>query len=752
MTEYALQLLLLAVLFYSFSILFTMLEVEQFLPIQRLLFTKTVKRRNILLRNLRDLLNGFNKIEQLSRNEIFKKDLEKINKQIIRINNSLEETLLRNKILYEINYSVYRSNFLKSLKEINLATFCYLKSAPILILSSLSLLINVEVPLFRARSELRNIRNNAKQVYKDSFILLNNFEKLLDSVTMESKSGIETVKWEKSIDASRKELSNLSKSLEFDDTQIEKWLISVSRYEEILKEYEDLKLAVEVLINQRKKLDREVELAEYNLSRYKTKFNTEYNFSKFNSYFEQAERMLDNVRSFRKNKRFNDATSILSRLNQMLSFLDKTVDYDRVFQSLAEIKDNSQENKTIKELLQTYQTLLSKSRESNFDQYLKLELELKKIADLSKNYLEKHNNSLKEHIKVSDIVFYRLRETKWKLIEIASFDQEPTLRDLQKLLDTYDKISNNITKLEEWIRTGEYLVNSIEKFIERITIEIRETEHLLITEKSLFDDINAQTIGWTFAKQKLDEVSKYFAQARQNLSDTKKSSSIEELNKSLAAVNGLISASKNLRETILNRFMSISKARLEIERDLAKLKEGNWSHLSVIKNIVREYPKVLEELRQIEDYDLLMKKIKDIQNRVDNLNIRIQVKETELEMEEKMNKNEKVSVSNIHLVNSQLFINNQDLVATLKNLGKEDIAEAVNDISKAIIDSKNLTEETKKESIDTINKFAEEANKEKPNKTFLKSLFNGLKSTLSLAPDVIKVILAAQSIIDKYIS
>lgn len=80
-----------------------------------------------------------------------------------------------------------------------------------------------------------------------------------------------------------------------------------------------------------------------------------------------------------------------------------------------------------------------------------------------------------------------------------------------------------------------------------------------------------------------------------------------------------------------------------------------------------------------------------------------------------------------------------DVITNLKDSGRSDVADALLATQEAIMNSKQLSDEQKKEQIEVLNTIGNEISKPQPNKTLLKMLGDGLLSTLKVVPDVLKI-------------
>lgn len=91
--------------------------------------------------------------------------------------------------------------------------------------------------------------------------------------------------------------------------------------------------------------------------------------------------------------------------------------------------------------------------------------------------------------------------------------------------------------------------------------------------------------------------------------------------------------------------------------------------------------------------------------------------------------------------NSQVFIGKFNKVeATLNNTGHTELATAFQQLRATILASSELSEDKKKENIEILNQIGEEVAKEKPNKTLIKVLGEGLLSVLKTIPDIAKIL------------
>ena len=102
-----------------------------------------------------------------------------------------------------------------------------------------------------------------------------------------------------------------------------------------------------------------------------------------------------------------------------------------------------------------------------------------------------------------------------------------------------------------------------------------------------------------------------------------------------------------------------------------------------------------------------------------------------------------VNTGNISNNDGQLFIGKfNEIHATLSASGQTELAESLKMLKEAIMLSKHIEDDKKQEHIEVINQIGEEAAKEKPNKTLLKIMGDGLLSALKAVPDIAKAIAA----------
>jgi hypothetical protein len=100
--------------------------------------------------------------------------------------------------------------------------------------------------------------------------------------------------------------------------------------------------------------------------------------------------------------------------------------------------------------------------------------------------------------------------------------------------------------------------------------------------------------------------------------------------------------------------------------------------------------------------------------------------------------------------NGQVFLGNfNNVIANLSSSGKKELANVLEISNKALMESNELPDDKKQELNDLMQQIGEESAKTKPNKTILKSLGDGLKSALELAPSVAKAIEPLLLIINK---
>ena len=101
-----------------------------------------------------------------------------------------------------------------------------------------------------------------------------------------------------------------------------------------------------------------------------------------------------------------------------------------------------------------------------------------------------------------------------------------------------------------------------------------------------------------------------------------------------------------------------------------------------------------------------------------------------------------VKVGNVSNV-GQMFIGKfNSIVADLEGSGNHQLAEVLRMLKDAIMASNAISEEKKGEHIEVINQIGQEAAKNKPNKTLIKIIWDGMVAVLKDFPDVAKAVTA----------
>ena len=102
-----------------------------------------------------------------------------------------------------------------------------------------------------------------------------------------------------------------------------------------------------------------------------------------------------------------------------------------------------------------------------------------------------------------------------------------------------------------------------------------------------------------------------------------------------------------------------------------------------------------------------------------------------------------INVGDVSNTGGQIFIGHfEHVVANLNNSGQGELATSLQNLKEAIGASPYLSTEQKRECIEIVSQIGEEATKENPNKTLLKSLGTGLMAALKTAPDIVKAVVA----------
>lgn len=107
---------------------------------------------------------------------------------------------------------------------------------------------------------------------------------------------------------------------------------------------------------------------------------------------------------------------------------------------------------------------------------------------------------------------------------------------------------------------------------------------------------------------------------------------------------------------------------------------------------------------------------------------------------------DKIDINNTGTISNtggQMFIGKfNDVFVNLNTAGQTELAEALKTLKEAVMASSHIPEAKKQEHVEVINQIGEEAAKEKPNKTLLKIIGDGLLSTLKAVPDIAKAVAA----------
>lgn len=102
-----------------------------------------------------------------------------------------------------------------------------------------------------------------------------------------------------------------------------------------------------------------------------------------------------------------------------------------------------------------------------------------------------------------------------------------------------------------------------------------------------------------------------------------------------------------------------------------------------------------------------------------------------------------IKMGDVSNVSGQLLIGKfNEVVANLNNSGQTEFAEALKILKDSVMASQHIPDEKKKEHVEVINQIDNKATKEKPNKTLLKVMGDGLLSILKAIPDVAKAVAA----------
>ena len=109
-----------------------------------------------------------------------------------------------------------------------------------------------------------------------------------------------------------------------------------------------------------------------------------------------------------------------------------------------------------------------------------------------------------------------------------------------------------------------------------------------------------------------------------------------------------------------------------------------------------------------------------------------------------------INIGDISNTGGQILVGNfENVVANLNKSGQDKLATSLENLKESITTSSHLSINQKKECLEIVSQIGEEATKEHPNKTLLKSLGSGLMTVLKTAPDVIKVAASLVPLLNK---
>lgn len=108
--------------------------------------------------------------------------------------------------------------------------------------------------------------------------------------------------------------------------------------------------------------------------------------------------------------------------------------------------------------------------------------------------------------------------------------------------------------------------------------------------------------------------------------------------------------------------------------------------------------------------------------------------------------------ANINNTGGQVFIGRlKDVIANLNASGHQDFGNVLQELSSAIEASKHLSDDQKQEVLELVRQLGEESAKQKPNKTLLKTLGDGIMVVLKSIPDVAKAVGALMPLLSSFL-
>ncbi len=93
----------------------------------------------------------------------------------------------------------------------------------------------------------------------------------------------------------------------------------------------------------------------------------------------------------------------------------------------------------------------------------------------------------------------------------------------------------------------------------------------------------------------------------------------------------------------------------------------------------------------------------------------------------------------------------QNVISNLNESGNKEFADAILQLTEAIVNSKNLSPQDKENHSEALKQIGEEVIKEKPNKTIVKYMWEGLSATLKAVPDIAKAVATVAPLIAPFL-
>lgn len=619
--------------------------------------------------------------------------------------------------------------------------------------------------LVKAQEELWEIQDKPVLLQEKCQNLIDRAKRLRSAINVEANHGIETDDWDRRLARHIGDLYDLLPKLNLSsNTDADSFDVTINNFKELDRLITTLKDEVVNSMRFRSEFDEKIQRMEEEI-RLKVDFTTKtHRDQKYSDLLSQANKFLENSRTSRRTRKFEDAKKILNlaiRLNRITGLLLKThaeIDELRLVQDSS--IDASQIDQVIEDFTKTLAMIpnnLSKEEANSITRVLK------SIQEKSQKLIERHKAAIAEYDKNASLMFNQIKEQVLKLSAIAIFTKDTIIIEANSIMSTLSSASGNPRALFAWIEEAKGSKANLEGLYKKVEESLSISTDMITRTETSLAEADKMASEWQFLKKTRNNIKREIAKMKQEFDSISFCETYQELQERIKQIQSIRNEVLPIFNEIKGQFLACKRLVDQINNTKAPLQKIDWGAKQEAMNSLLSETE--QELLQAKQHDSIFKDAKDRLERssrnISYLSIRWM---TSSQMEVIMTKHE-VKGDQINLSG-----NVQDSIINIKSKLSHTLQQ-VNSIPNADQDDRAKLKQLLEQLIDrleqtpsehasdaeavaeTAKELVERASRKKPNKTLVQISAEGLKKAAeniqTVLPSVLPIAMEIVAFIKK---